>query len=159
MVNQVYHDFHHHVLLLSAAFSYHQRQGHEGIICQTLAAVGSIENAIVVEEPEEERGGNALVGFAFLLRTSAIQASLIAFGLSSVAVAERMILRDEVEQHSSLLLYAGVKFLATEGLVDLSDAAFEGVVLLIAEERAAAKFLAQTGYLFHDILVRGNLRK
>ena len=85
LIDQVHHDFHHHVFLFSLALSYHQSQSNEGVVSYTLGAVFTIEDVVIVEEPEEEGGGNALVGFAFLLRTSAIQSNLIALGLSSVA--------------------------------------------------------------------------
>ena len=61
MVNQIHHNFHHYVLLLCPALSNHQGQGNEGVVGQTLAAVGAVEDAVVVEEPQEERGGNTLV--------------------------------------------------------------------------------------------------
>ena len=85
LINQVHYHLHHHIFLLSLALSNHQSQGNEGIVSQSLGAVFAIEDAVVVEEPKEEGGCNALIGFAFLLRTSAIQSSLIALGLSSVA--------------------------------------------------------------------------
>jgi len=31
MVNQIHHDFHHHVLFLRSALGNHQRQGYEGV--------------------------------------------------------------------------------------------------------------------------------
>ena len=61
MVNQIHHNFHHYVLLLCPALSNHQGQGNEGVVGQTLAAVRAVEDAIVVEKPQEERGGNTLV--------------------------------------------------------------------------------------------------
>ena len=85
LVYQVHHHLYHHILLLCFAFGNHQGQSNEGVISQALGTIFTIEDMIVIEEPKEEGGGNAFVGFAFLLRTSAIQSSLIALGLSSVA--------------------------------------------------------------------------
>ena len=36
LINQIYHDLHHHVFFLCLAFSNHQSQGNEGVICQAL---------------------------------------------------------------------------------------------------------------------------
>ena len=52
-------------------------------------------------------------------------------------------------------LDTGVEFLATECLVDLSDAAFERVVLLVAEERTASELIPQRLDSFHGILIGG----
>ena len=64
MVDQIYNDLHHHVLFLRPALSYHQGKGYEGVVSQSLAAVRTVENAVVVKEPEKERCGNALVAIA-----------------------------------------------------------------------------------------------
>ena len=76
LVYQIHHHLDHHVLLLWAALGYHQGEGHEGAVSNALGAVLAVEDAIVVEEPEEQRGGDTLV-----------------------AVAEGVVLGDEVEQH------------------------------------------------------------
>lgn len=78
-----------------------------------------IENVIIVKEPEEQRGGNAFV-----------------------TITERVVLRDKIEQHGGLLLHTGIEFFATKSLINLSDTAFEGVILLVAKENRATKFLA-----------------
>ena len=70
-----------------------------------------IEDAVAVEKPEEQRCGNALV-----------------------AIAERVVFGDEIEQHSSFLFHAGLEFFSTKCLVYLSDTALERVVLLVAKE-------------------------
>jgi len=64
LVDQIHHHLHHHVLLLRFALGNHQREGHEGVVSDALAAVFVIEDAVVVEEPEEQRGGDAFVSVA-----------------------------------------------------------------------------------------------
>lgn len=66
---------------------------------------------IIVEEPKEEGCNNAFV-----------------------AIAEGMVLGDEVEQHGGFLLHAGIEFFASECLIDLTDAALERVVFFITKE-------------------------
>lgn len=39
LVDQIYDDLHHHVLLLRAAFGYHKREGHQGVVSYALRAV------------------------------------------------------------------------------------------------------------------------
>ena len=119
LVNQIHHYLHHHILFLGTALCNHQRQGHEGVVGYALASVGTIEDMVVVEEPKEERGGNAFI-----------------------TVAERVVLRDEIEQHGGFLLHTWVEFLASKGLIDLSDAAFEGLVFLVAKKSATAELLS-----------------
>ena len=52
-------------------------------------------------------------------------------------------------------LHTGIEFFAAECLVDLSDAAFERVVLLVAEERTASELIPQRLDSFHGILIGG----
>jgi len=125
LIDKIDYYFHHHILLLRLALGNHQRQSHKGVIGQTFRTICTVKDAVVVEEPKEQRGCNAFVGFAFLLRTSAIQSSLIALGLSSVAVTQRVVLGHQIQQHGCFLLHTGIKFFATEGLIDLPDAALE----------------------------------
>ena len=66
-----------------------------------------------------------------------------------------MVFGDEIEQHGDLLLHAGIKFLASEGLIDLSDGTLERVVFLVAEESAATEFLTESLDGFHGTLVGG----
>ena len=93
LVDQINHDFYHHILLLRLALSNHQRQGHEGVVSQSFRTVLTIQDAVVVQEPEEQRGSNTLV-----------------------AIAKRVVLRHQIQQHSSLLLYAGIEFLTPKRL-------------------------------------------
>ena len=64
LVNQVNHDFYHHILLLCFALGNHQGQGYEGVVCQSLRTILAIEYTIIIEEPKEQRGSNALVTIA-----------------------------------------------------------------------------------------------
>ena len=51
LIDKVYHNFNHHILLLCLALSNHQGQGNEGVVCKSLGAVLAIEDMVVVEEP------------------------------------------------------------------------------------------------------------
>ena len=112
MVDEVYHNLHHHVFLFRTALGNHQRECNKGIVSYTLATVSTIQYMIVVKEPQEQRSSNAFV-----------------------AIAKGVVLCDEIEKHGSFLLNTGIKFLTTKGLVYLTYAALEGVIFLVAEER------------------------
>ena len=64
LINQIYNHFHHDIFFLGAALGNHQGEGNEGVVGNTLWTIGTIENAVAVEEPQEERGGNAFVAVA-----------------------------------------------------------------------------------------------
>lgn len=134
-VYQINHNLHHNVLLLGAALSYHQREGYEGIVGYALVSVLGVKHAVVVEEPEEEHRSNALV-----------------------AVAERVVLHHKIQKHCGFLLNRRIEFLATEGLINLSDAALERVVLLVSKPLAAAELLLQCVDSLHRIVVSGTER-
>ena len=61
LINKIHNYLYHHVLFFSPTLCNHQREGNEGIVRQSFAAIGAIENAIVVEEPKEQCGSNAFV--------------------------------------------------------------------------------------------------
>ena len=42
LIYQIHHHFYHHILFLGAALGNHQRKGNEGVIGQTLGAVGTV---------------------------------------------------------------------------------------------------------------------
>ena len=132
LINQVHHDLDHYVFFFRLALGNHQGQGDEGVVGEAFGAVFAIEDAVVVEEPEEQGGGDAFV-----------------------SVAEGVVLCDKIQEHGGFLFYAGIELFAAEGLVYLSDAALERVVLLVAEQHGAAKLLAKATNLFHSILVGG----
>ena len=115
-VYQVNNNFYHNILLFCSALGNHQRESNEGAIRYALASIWMIENVVIVKEPKEQRSGNAFV-----------------------SVAERVVLGNEIEQHSCFLLHAGIEFFPAKSLVYLSYAAFEGVVLLVAKENRATK--------------------
>lgn len=48
LVDEVDDHLHHDVLLLGAALGNHQREGDEGVICNTLATIRSIQDAMVL---------------------------------------------------------------------------------------------------------------
>ena len=85
LVYQIDHNLHHDIFFFRSTFGNHQSKGNESAVGNTLGAVGMVEDVIFVEEPKEQRGSNALV-----------------------AVNERVVLRYEIEQHGSFLLYAGI---------------------------------------------------
>ena len=69
-----------------------------------------------------------------------------------------MILGDEVEEHGGFLFHRRVEFFASEGLVYLTDAALERVVLLVAKPLATTELVMQATDFGHGILVRGTER-
>ena len=82
LVDEVDDDFNHCVLFLSAAFCYHKGKGDEGVVGYALCAVFGVENAIAVEEPQEQCGCDAFV-----------------------AVTERVVLGNEIQEHGGFLLH------------------------------------------------------
>lgn len=86
LVDKVYNHFQHGVLLLSTAFRYHQGERHQGIVCDALGAVFIVKDAIAIEKPQKQRGGDTFV-----------------------AIAEGMVLGDKVKQHGSLLFNRGIR--------------------------------------------------
>ena len=132
LVDKVYNHFQHGVLFLSTAFRYHQGERHQGIVCYALGAVFIVKDAIAIEKPQEQRGSDTFV-----------------------AIAEGVVLGDKVKQHGCLLFNRGIKVLASEGLVYLPDGAFERVVFLIAEKRAASELLMKLANHLHGIFVSG----
>ena len=93
LVNQVYYYLHHHILLLRLALCNHQRQSHEGVVCKTLAAILTIEYSVIVQEPQKESGSYAFI-----------------------AIAKRVILRHQIQQHCSFFLHTGIEFIAPKRL-------------------------------------------
>ena len=64
LIDQIHHHLHHHIFFFRLALGNHQRQGDQGVVGNTFAAVLAVEDAVVVEEPQEQRGGNALIAIA-----------------------------------------------------------------------------------------------
>ncbi len=82
LINQVYDNLLHRIFLFRPALGDHQGQGNQGIVGNTLRPVLIVKNAVAVEKPQEQSGGNTFV-----------------------AIAERMVLGDKIEQHGCLLFY------------------------------------------------------
>lgn len=78
-VDEVDDYFYHGVLFFGAAFGYHQGEGNKGVVGDSLGAVFIVKDAVAIEELKEECGGNAFV-----------------------AVAEGVVLGDEIEEHCCL---------------------------------------------------------
>ena len=122
----------HGVHLIHPAFGNHQRQRNEGVVGYAFPAILTIKNAVVLHKPKEQRGSNTLV-----------------------PVAEAVVLRHQIKQHSSFFLNRRIEFLAVPGLVDLADGTMERLVLFISEQGAFAKFSFQLLDDGHCIFVRG----
>lgn len=71
---------------------------------------------VIVEKPQEQHGGNALV-----------------------AITEGMVLYYKVKQHCCLFLNRRIEVFASKCLVNLSDAALEGIVLLVSKPLASVE--------------------
>ena len=52
------------VSFFGAAFGNHQGEGNKGVVGNTLGAVLIIKDAVAIEEPQEQCGGNAFVAVA-----------------------------------------------------------------------------------------------
>ena len=110
-VDHSHNDLDDGVLLLGPALGDEEGQGYQGVVGQPFAAVVTIEDAVSAKEIDEQRCCDSLV-----------------------AVAESVILDDEVEEISPFLLDARVKLLAAEGLVDGPQRALETLIFLDSEE-------------------------
>lgn len=107
-VDEVDDDFDHCVLFFGAAFGNHQSEGDEGVVSDALSAILVIKNAVAVEEPQEQCCGNA-----------------------NVAVAEGVVLSNEIQEHGCLFFHRWVKVNAAECLANMTDGAFERVALFV----------------------------
>ena len=138
-VDEVDDYFYHGVLFFGAAFGYHQSESDEGIVGDAFGAVFIVKDAVAIEKPKEECGGNAFV-----------------------AVAEGVILGNKIQKHGGFFLDRGVEVDAAESLVDLADGTFERIVFLVAEQCTASELLMQFTDDFHSVFVGGmecHLRK
>lgn len=91
-----------------------------------------IENAVLIHKPKEQSGGNTLI-----------------------AVTEAVVLGNEIKEHGRLLLYCWIEFLTAEGLIYLSDAALETVVLLIGEQVVTTELFTELFKDFHGSFISG----
>lgn len=64
LIDKIYHHFYHYIFLFRLTLCYHQREGNERVISNAFGAIGTIEDAVVIHEPEEESGGNTFVTIA-----------------------------------------------------------------------------------------------
>jgi hypothetical protein len=99
------------LFFLGPALGNEERQGHQGIVGQSLAAVSPVEDAVSTEEVDEQSCRDPFV-----------------------AVAEGVVLYDEIEEVGPLFLDARVEFLPAEGLVDGPQRALETLILFDAEK-------------------------
>ena len=110
LVNQVHHHLYHHIFLLSLTLSNHKSERHESVIGKALGAVRAIEDAVAIEEPEEKSCSDAFgdVATGYLNSLVPINRQSSQPTLSCRVGTKRMVLSDEVEQHSCFFLYRGV---------------------------------------------------
>ena len=116
LIYQIHHHLHHHIFLLGPTLGNHQREGNEGVVGYALVTVLCVKHMVVIEEPQEQHGGNALV-----------------------AIAEGMVLYYKIKQHGSLFLNRRIEVFASKCLVNLSDAALEGIILLVSKPLASVE--------------------
>ena len=126
LIYQIHHHLRHHILLLRAALGDHQRQGDQCVVVQKARAVGTVEDAVVLQKPQEQKRRDAFV-----------------------TVAEQVVLDCQVEQIGRFILDAWT----AEGLVNRTHRAFERLVLLEGEQLAAAELVAQHLQRLHRILI------
>jgi hypothetical protein len=113
-------DLHQGVAVGGAAFGHQQRHGDQGRVGEALAAIGLVEAAVLLQEPEEQGRADALV-----------------------AVDEGVVLDQEVEEVCRLLGQARVDLLAAGSLVYRGQRTPQAVILLAAEELARSALAAQ----------------
>ena len=98
------------------------------MVGNTFAAVFMIENTVLVKEIEKYSSCNTLV-----------------------SVTEAMIFGDEIKKIGRFFFKGRVNILTAETLVDIADAAFEGIVLYMSEQDgicAKAHLVYQTTAFF-----------
>ena len=83
LIYQIHYHLRHHILLLGAALGDHQRQGDQCVVVQKARAVGTVEDAVVLQKPQEQKRRDAFV-----------------------TVAEQVVLDCQAEQIGRLLLDA-----------------------------------------------------
>lgn len=111
---EVHHKADHGFLFFGLGGGNHDDHSDEGVVGNELFAFVVAEEKIVLPEEVEEDGG----GDAF------------------VAVGKGVVLGDEVKEVRRFFLDGGVDVFAAETLINVAEAAFEGVVFFIAEDRA-----------------------
>ena len=94
-VNQVDNYLNHDLPLVGLALGNQQGKRNQRIIGNALFSHGVIQKIMALQKPDKYGGGDPLV-----------------------AVGERMVLDDEVQQVGGLLFDTGIQFLAVKGLVD-----------------------------------------
>lgn len=109
---EVHHQPHHGFLFFGLGGGNHDDHSDEGVVGDDFFAVGE-KKIVLVEEAEEDGGGDALV-----------------------AVGKGVVLGDEVEEVGRFFLDGGVELFAAEALINVAEAAFEGVVFFVAEHGA-----------------------
>ena len=107
-------------LVGGSAFGDHQGHGDEGIVGDALAAIVAVEDVVLFEEPQEKRGGDTLV-----------------------AIDERMVFDQEIEQVRGLGLDAGIDVAAVECLHDAVQGTGQAAVLFPSKELAGIEVRAQ----------------
>lgn len=60
-INKVYYYFHHHIFFFSPTLGYHKCECYKSIVGNSLRAIFTIEDSIIVHKPKEQCGCNALV--------------------------------------------------------------------------------------------------
>lgn len=91
-IDQVHHNLRHHILFFCTAFGNHQRQGDQCIVIQKARTVGTVENPIILQKPQEQESGDAFI-----------------------SVAEGVVLDRQIEQISRLFLDARIEIPPAEG--------------------------------------------
>ena len=53
LIDQIHHDFYHHIFFLCLTLGNHQGKGYKGVVGQTFGPVKTVKDAVVIEEPKE----------------------------------------------------------------------------------------------------------
>ena len=119
MIDKIDNDFDHHVFLFGAALGDHQGQCDQCIIADPFRTVGVVKNTVLFHKPKEQECGDPLV-----------------------AVAERMVFCNQIEQHRRFFLDARIEVFAVESLVYRPYGTLERLVFFVSEQRTAAELVA-----------------
>ena len=110
LVDQVYYQRHHGILVFWLALGNKQRESHQGIVSKPAGPIGLVEAAVLIKKPHEQKGRDTLV-----------------------SVGKGMVFNHELEQVGSPLFHARIQILTPKALVDAAHRALKRGVFLPAK--------------------------
>ena len=117
---KIHHHLYHHVLFFRTTLGNHQCECYQSIVSNTLSTVLTIENTVLFHKPKEQHSSNTFV-----------------------TITKRMVLHNQIQQHGGFFFYGRIKVFTCKGLIDLPDAALEGVIFFISKPLATSELFFQ----------------